>query len=279
MRVVLAELAPERGALEANLGRLEAIVRRERADLFAFPELFLSGYLLGDRLRTLALREGDASFDRLGRLARERATTVVVGAPLASGARPGEVENVALVAGPDGSVRSVSKRYLPTFGPFEEGMLFTPSNASAPVVAGDRRLGVEICYDVFFPEVARELALGGAELLLNVSASPVTSRRLFEKLLPARAVENGLPMLYANRVGVEDGLVFAGGSGAWDARGEPVPTTSETPEGSLADERLVAVELDLREAERWRPFRPVLRDVTARPPANREHGSVRASPL
>ncbi len=279
MRVVLAELAPERGGLDANLGRLEEVVRNERADLFAFPELYLSGYLLGDRLRTLAVRSADGTFERLGRLARERAATVVVGAPLASEARAGEVENVALVAAPDGTVRPVSKRYLPTFGPFEEGLVFTPSNASAPVLAAGRRLGIEICYDVFFPEVARELALGGAELLLNVSASPVTSRRLFDKLLPARAAENGLPMLYVNRVGVEDGLVFGGGSGAWDARGEPVDASPVPVPGLLEDERWLALELDLREAERYRPFRPVLRDVTARPPAKGEHGSVRASPL
>ena len=217
MRVLLGELAPERGELEANLGRLEAIVRGAPADLAVFPELFLSGYALGDRLRTLAVRRGDATCERLRRLARDRSTTVVVGAPMTSESRAGELENVALVVGPDGELHVVSKRFLPTFGPFEEGLLFTPSNASAPVSVGGRRLGVEICYDVFFPEVARELAVGGAELLLNISASPVTSRRLFEKLLPARAAENGLPRLYVNRVGVEDGFVFAGGSGAWDA--------------------------------------------------------------
>jgi predicted amidohydrolase len=279
MHVALAELTPERGAVEANLDRLERVVRAAGADLVVFPELYLSGYLLGDRLRTLALRAGDATFDRLGRLASAEHVTVVVGAPLASAARPGEVENVALIAAPDGAVQAVSKRYLPTFGPFEEGLVFTPSNTSAPVTVGGLCLGLEICYDAFFPEVARELALGGAELLVNISASPVTSRRLFEKLLPARSAENGLPLLYVNRAGVEDGMIFAGGSGAWDSRGEPLSATVLDPAGLQPDERLLSVEVDLNEAERWRPFRPVLRDVSARPPPSREQGSVPASSL
>ena len=189
----------------------------------------------------------------------------MVDAPAASRERTGEIENVALVVDPAGAVARPSKRYLPTFGPFEEGLVFTPSVRSTPVEAGGRRLGIEICYDAFFPEVTRELALGGAELLLNISAAPVTSRRLFDRLLPARAVENGLPVVYVNRVGVEDGLVFGGGSGAWDARGESLPLTALDPGGLEAAERVVTAEVDLAETARWRPFRPVLRDVAARP--------------
>jgi len=266
MRLALAELAPRPADVRANLDRLGQVVQAARADLVAFPELYLTGYSLGDRLRSLALRPSDGALEELAQVAREASATVVVGAPVASRERPGEVENVALVLDRHGACRPVSKRFLPTFGPFEEGIVFTPSDRSAPVDAGGARLGVEICYDVFFPEVARELALGGAQLLLNISASPVTSRRLFDKLLPARAVENGLPVVYVNRVGVEDEFVFGGGSAAWDARGEPVPLSPVEVSGLEPTERVVAAELDLSDAARWRPFRPVLRDVVSRPP-------------
>jgi predicted amidohydrolase len=267
MRVALAELAPRPADVGANVDAVERTVRAAPADLVAFPELFLSGYRIGDRIRALAVRPQDEALARLAAVAAETGRTVVVGAPVPSEERPGEVENVALVVDPAGTVRRVSKRYLPTFGPFEEGIVFTPANRSAPVPAAGARLGVEICYDVFFPEVSRELAVGGADLLLNVSASPVTSRRLFERLLPARAVENGLPVLYVNRVGVEDGLVFGGGSGGWDARGEPIRLEPVAVEGLAPTERLLVGEVDLRESGRWRPFRPVLRDVVARPGA------------
>jgi predicted amidohydrolase len=114
-----------------------------------------------------------------------------------------------------------------------------------------------------------------------VSASPATSYSLFSKLLPARAIENGLPVVYVNRVGVEDGIVFGGGSGAWDPRGEAVPT-EETPDPALArEEKLLRVDLDLSESARWRPFRPVLRDVATRPgaPSGERAPSVRTGDL
>ncbi len=266
MRIALAELAPRPGDVAGNLSRLAEIVRAGPGELIVFPELFLSGYHVGDRLRTLALRSDGPELSELGRLAREARSTIVVGAPIVSAERPGEIENVALVVAPDGTVARRVKRYLPTFGPFEEGLVFTPADRSPPVEVGGRRLGVEVCYDVFFPEVTRELAVGGAELLLNISASPTTSRSLFEKLLPARAAENGLPVVYVNRVGVEDGLVFGGGSGAWDGRGEPIPVAPIATPGLGPGERLLRADVDLDAAARWRPFRPVLRDVAARPP-------------
>jgi len=265
MRVALAELAPRPGEVRENLARVERVVRSARCELVVFPELFLSGYHVGDRLRTLAVRPGDEVVGVLARVAQETASTIVVGAPAASTERAGEIENVAWVVDRHGATHRPAKRYLPTFGPFEEGIVFTPARQAEPVAADGVRLGIEICYDVFFPEVARELALAGADLLLNISAAPATSRRLFEKLLPARAVENGLPVVYVNRVGVEDGLVFGGGSGAWDARGEPLELVSVPLAGAEREERLVVAEVDLKAVARWRPFRPVLRDVVARP--------------
>jgi predicted amidohydrolase len=265
MRIALAELAPVPGDVERNVARVAEVVRAARAEVVAFPELYLSGYRIGDRFQRIALTLQDRSSETLRSVARSERTTILVGAPVVSSERPGEVCNAALAVTPDAPIFVQVKRYLPTFGPFEEGVLFTPTDSSRPVPVDGRPVGLEICYDVFFPEVSRQLALAGAELLVNLSASPVTSRRLFEKLLPARAVENAFPVVYVNRVGVEDGVVFGGGSGAWDARGEPIPVTP-VPFPSLGpDERLVAVEIDPGESARWRPFRPVLRDVASRP--------------
>ncbi len=266
MRVALAELAPKPLDVAGNLARVEEVVRAAGAELALFPELFVTGYGVGDRLRTLAVRPQDPTWLALERIAGESKCTVLVGAPVASSTRPGEVENAAVAVDRDGGRWMQVKRYLPTFGPFEEGRLFTPSDRSAPLNLPGVRLGVEICYDAFFPEVTRELAVAGAELLVNLSASPTTSRALFEKLLPARAVENGLPFVYVNRVGVEDGLVFGGGSCAWDGRGEPLALSSVACKGLGAGERVVTAEIDLTAVGRWRPFRPVLRDVVARPP-------------
>ena len=267
MRILLAQLAPLPGELDRNAERVAAAVRAVRTDLAVFPELYLSGYRIGDRFHQLALREGDPTLSVLRRVARESGTTLLLGAPLASTERAGEVHNAALAVLPSGELRVQVKRYLPTFGPFEEGVPFTPADTSVPVRLVGASVGVEVCYDAFFPEVSRQLALGGAELLVNISAAPVTSRKLFERLLPARAIENAVPVVYVNRVGVEDGVVFGGGSGAWDARGEPIPTATVEFLPKAPEESLALLEVDLAESVRWRPFRPVLRDVAGRPGA------------
>lgn len=264
-RLLLGQLAPFPGDPARNWERVGRIVGATPSDLAIFPELYLSGYRVGDAFHRLALRAGDALWNEGLRLAREAGTTIVVGAPVASPERKGELQNAVLAFAPSGTVGVQVKRYLPTFGPFEEGVPFTPTDASRPVAFGDHLLGLSICYDTFFPEVSRALALAGADLLLVVSASPVTSGPLFEKLLPARAIENGLPLAYVNRVGVEDGVVFGGGSGLWDPRGGPVPLQSVASPGLAPEERVLSAELDLTETARWRPFRPVLRDLATRP--------------
>ncbi|MCI4325836.1 MAG: carbon-nitrogen hydrolase family protein [Thermoplasmata archaeon] len=264
MEIALAELAPVPGDVAANVARAASVVRAGSATLTVFPELFLSGYRIGDRFHQIAVRIGDDRLAPLRTALRETGRSAVVGAPTC-GPRRGEVANSVLLLRPDGSEFVQTKRYLPTYGPFEEGSIFTPTDTSAPAPWGEEQLGLSICYDAFFPEICRALALAGATLFVCVSAAPVTSRRLFEKVLPARAVENATPLVYVNRVGVEDGIVFGGGSRAYDARGEPV---AEQPVAGLAlgpDERVISVELDTAEAARWRPFRPVLRDVAQRP--------------
>jgi len=265
MRLLLAQLAPVPGDLGRNLERLGAAVRAGAADVAVFPELFLSGYRVGDRMHQLALREDDRTVSVLRSVAQASGTTVIVGAPVASRERSGEVHNAALAVTPTGELLLQVKRYLPTFGPFEEGIPFTPSDRSDPVPIAGATVGLEVCYDVFFPEVSRQLALGGAELIVAISAAPVTSRRLFDRLLPARAIENAVPVVYVNRVGVEDGIVFGGGSGGWDPRGEPIPAIPVPFAPAAAEESLSLIEVDTHEAVRWRPFRPVLRDVAGRP--------------
>jgi predicted amidohydrolase len=263
MRVTLAELAPVRLEPAANLRTIDRVVGAGPADLVVFPELFLTGYTMGDEVHALALGEGHPLVEGLAAVARRHQRAFVVGAPWRGTGREGECWNAALLVAPDAPVRVQAKRFLPTFGPFEEGRSFAPGGASEALALGPARIGFQICYDAFFPEVSRSLAEGGATLLVALSAAPVTSRRLFDKVLPARAIENTLPVVYVNRVGVEDGLVFGGGSIALDARGEAI-SGEPLPLGGLGpDERVESVEVDLAEAGRWRPFRPVLRDLAA----------------
>lgn len=265
MRLLLGQWTPRVAAPAENIARIDAALAASPAELAIFPELYVSGYRAGDRLHGLALRPGEGHYAELGAIARRRGSWIVVGTPIAVPERPGETYNAVAIFGPDGSADYQVKRYLPTYGPFEEGRYFTPGDRSEPFKCAGHAAGLAICYDAFFPEIFRGLSAAGADLLIIVSASPVTSRKLFERILPARAIENACPAIYVNRVGVEDGIVFGGGSGAWDVRGEPVPLTGDAVAGGEAEEVTLWGEIDLNESGRWRPFRPVLRDVTARP--------------
>jgi len=141
MRILLAQLAPVPGDLHANAERLAAAVRTVRCDLAVFPELFLSGYRVGDRFHQLALKEGDRTVSALRRLAHETGTTLVVGAPVASTERSGEIHNAALAVPPEGEHRVQVKRYLPTFGPFEEGVSSRRPTGASPSASRGHRSG------------------------------------------------------------------------------------------------------------------------------------------
>lgn len=260
MRIALAEVRSRPGKVRENLCALEGVLAKAgRADLVAFPELHLSGYAIGDSVHSLSLGEGSPEFVILRETVSRRGCWVVVGTPFDNPERRGETLNAALAMGPSGEWSITGKRYLPTFGPFEEGLEFTPAGDRKAVVMPEARLGIEICYEVFFPEISRSLALEGAELILVISASPVTSRPLFEKLLPARAVENATALAYVNKLGVEDSFIFPGGSCLYDPRGEEVqPEVVDLGE----DGRLLLYEVPLADYLRMRPARPVLRDAS-----------------
>ena len=101
MRILLAQLAPVPGDLPKNTERVGAAVRAARCDLAIFPELYLTGYRVGDRIHRLALREGDPTLTRLREISRDSGSILVLGGPLASTDRAGEVHNAALAVLPD----------------------------------------------------------------------------------------------------------------------------------------------------------------------------------
>jgi predicted amidohydrolase len=103
--------------------------------------------------------------------------------------------------------------------------------------------------------LAKAYALQGADLLAIISASPATSKPFFDRILPARAIENALPVLYANLVGTELNIVFQGGTQAIGPRGE------DLGKGEDFVESTVIAEVDLRDLNTARTFRPTLRDT------------------
>ncbi len=207
------------GELEANVTAARKAIEAADADLVAFPEMFLGGFHIR-RLRPVS----PEALARIGAAARSAGVTVVIGGPEAV---DGGLANSAFVLGPDGALAGVYRK-THLFG--AERGAFVPGDELAPIEVAGRRLGVSVCFDVEFPEVARTLALRGAEVLVTISANMEPFEDDHDAFVRARALENERPHLYVNRTGSESGAVFVGRSQAVDAEGRVLAMAGSSPE-------------------------------------------------
>jgi predicted amidohydrolase len=254
VKAALAQLDPTVGDKAKNLKKLEKAIAAAKADLLLAGELYLSGYMARDAFTQLAEPLDGPSVKTVQALAAEHSTHVVFGMP------EREVEtkrlfNTSVLVAPDGKVASYRKVFPANFGPFEEGLYFGRGDGLTIVDTKLGRIGLLICYDTFFPELAKAYALAGADVLAIISASPATSKPFFDRILPARAIENAMPILYANLVGTELNVVFQGGSQAIGPRGENLGKAEDFVES------VVSADVDLRDVGPARTFRPTLRDT------------------
>ncbi len=264
--VTLAQVTCHLHDKQANLRRMRQVVRESKGDIVLFPEMNLTGYLPRDDLFSLAETVVGPSIKSVLRLAKETKKDIVFGAPMRDEQVPGIVYNSCLCATGDGRLYRYDKMYLPTFGPFEEKVFFAPGKGAVVAEGRHARIGLMICYDMFFPELAKLEALLGAQVLANISAAPTTSRPFFRRVMPGRAVENAVFVAYANMVGVHGSLVFGGSSVLLGPRGE------ELARGRDLEEDIVTAKVDLEDLEVARRFRPTVRDT--RPELLQEIASV-----
>lgn len=211
--------------------------------------------------------------DRLGDLAR--ATGLVIVGSLFERRAAGVYHNTAVVLDADGSLAGVyRKMHIPDDPGYYEKFYFTPGDLGfRPVDTAVGRLGVLVCWDQWFPEAARLMAMAGAEMLLYPTAigwDPADDEAERRRQLDAwrtvqrgHAVANGLPLLACNRVGfepapdaadAEDGILFWGSSFACGPQGEMLAAASQTePENLIVD-------IDLARGEAVRRIWPFFRD-------------------
>jgi predicted amidohydrolase len=222
---------PRPREVSANLSRARQIVAESAgADLVVLPELFLSGYQLED-VEPLAVDLDGPEVRALGDAARTASTALVVGAAERT---PAGVANSALCIDRTGELAGVYRK-THLFGAETEA--YVPGDSLATVALEGRRLGVMICFDMEFPEVARTLAADGADVLVTISANPAPFELDHDLFARTRALENGLPHVYVNRVGEEEGFDFCGGSLALD------PDAGVLAEAGTEGERVLSAEL------------------------------------
>jgi len=257
INVALAQIATKIGDKSHNLRVIENIctdAREKNTELIIFPELSLTGYICRDDFYQLAENINGTSVNYVKKIAKKNDMFIVFGMPTI-----GKVKNViynsSIIVSPDEKIYSYDKLYLPTHSVFEEKRYFRQGNKIKTFDVKGLKVGMSICYDLYFPEIYRILALEGAELVICISASPSTRKEYFEILIKARAIENGIFMVLVNRVGIEDGLSFWGGSQIVGPNGDIIR------KGLYYDEETIYSNVDLRELDKTRPFIPALRDL------------------
>jgi predicted amidohydrolase len=270
--VTLAQVKCQLHDKEANLKRMSSVVRRTKGRVVVFPELSLTRYMPRDDLFKLSEPMSGPSIKAVRKLAKETKKDIVFGAPIRDENVQGHIFNSCILASGDGKLFRYDKMYLPNFGPFEERVFFSHGRDAVVAQGMHARLGLMVCYDMFFPELAKLESLLGAQMLVNISAAPTTSRPSFLKVMPSRATENGVFLAYANMAGVHGSLVFGGGSVLYGPRGDVLAEAKEL------EEDVLECEVDFSELEVARRFRPLLRD--SRPEImDRLAGVLRGEPV
>ncbi|MDO9287714.1 MAG: NAD+ synthase [Thermodesulfovibrionales bacterium] len=236
LRLALAQINPTVGDIEGNASKIcdyIKLAKKQNAAIVVFPELAVTGYPPEDLL--LKPQFISDNLDALKRVQQEtEGITAVVGFVdpvrklksdfFSNGVdRNDGIYNAAAIFHDGKLVDVYHKIYLPNYGVFDEYRYFKAGTKTPVYSIGDIKFGVNICEDIWYAEgPARSQTAGGAEIILNINASPYHMGKLFsrEEMLSKRALENKAVIAYLNAVGGQDELVFDGGSLIVDRAGE-----------------------------------------------------------
>lgn len=263
-RIALAQLAPHLGEVDANLELARGWLRRgvaEGAQLVAFPELALTGYLLADLVPEVAMRADD---DRLAALSREAPGVLLAIGFVEETDAHRYCNSAALLR--DGELIGLHRKvYLPTYGMFDEGRFTRAGDRIRTHGVGEPlgHIGLSICEDFWHASLPMLQALDGASLLVNLAAGPARAPGSaaglaaiagWHKMQDTYALLGTVALAFCNRVGNEEGLTFWGGSRLLGADGSTIA------EGPLYEEALVVGALETDDLRMQRYSLPLLSD-------------------
>ena len=262
-KIGIAQLNPRLGDVAANLTLYEQAIARARnedVELLIFPELSLTGYHLRDMVATVALRQDAPEFVQL----RELSKSVACLAGLVEESPDFRFYNAAVYLS-GGEVRHVHRKvYLPTYGMFDEQRYFARGDRVRAFETSHGRAAALVCEDLWHPSTAYIATLDRALMLICPSSSPLRgiadnrkqdeNARYWEALNRVYAETFGVFVIYANRVGFEDGVGFWGGSEVIDPFGQCLA------KARYYEEDFVTADISLDAVRRKRVAAPLLRD-------------------
>lgn len=222
LRIAIAQINLLVGDIEGNAERiLEYILRArdaEHADIIVFPELALTGYPPEDLLLRPGMHERvNSSLKTLS--SKVNGITALVGFPEKTDAG---IYNAVAVLEEGGCTTIARKNRLPNYSVFDEKRYFIPSDESCVFTVKNHHIGICICEDIWHAEPVKRTVDSGAQLILNMNASPFHGQKTIERedVIRQRVNEVKVPVVYSNMVGGQDELVFDGQSFVIDADGE-----------------------------------------------------------
>ncbi len=254
MKVTLTQKKHKIGEKENNLKVVQKTAEEEETDLLIFPEMFLTGYCLRDSLWYESENIPGASSKEISRTAVENDMNIIWGMP-EKVKNDGRLRNTALLATSEGDLHRYRKTYLPNFGPFQDKRYFHGDDEVPVFETSVGKIGMLICYDIFFPELTKTMARKGVDIIVVISASPSTTRKYFEKVIPTRAIETTSYLFYSNLVAREENMYFWGGATAISPKGEIIG------KGKYFEEDMVRSVIELESLADARRNRPVLNDT------------------
>src|SRR5262245_1263730 len=241
MHVAVAQTQPRLGEndrnLEAGIARLEEAVAAG-AELLVLPECAIPGYMFDSLEEAMPFAEEipGPTTEALEAACRRLGAHIVCGLLEHEG---DVLYNAAVLVGPDGIIGSYRKTHLPFLG---VDRFTTPGDELSVFDTPLGRIGLEICYDLRFPEVTRTLALRGADIVAHPTNFPMAAKVQTEVITLARAAENRIYLLTANRVGKEGTGEFCGWSQIVD------PFGTRLVEAGEREEKLLVADIDLEKA-------------------------------
>ena len=247
MKIALCQINPTVGAINQNKKIILETYSRAidlKADVIVFPELAIIGYppqdlLLRDRFIINAQ-------NALNEIAQKSTIPVILGNTLIE---DNKLYNCAFICENGEIVSHYKKRLLPTYDVFDEARYFAAGNkyciVELAIDGKNTKIGLQICEDLwdknYSCDLAKELKESGAEIIINISASPYRVDKLLDRceLIQTKAKDNSIPYIYCNLVGAQDELIFDGQSLAYNENGQLIA------QGKSFEEEIVMVDLSL----------------------------------
>ena len=232
LKIALAQLNPLVGDVSGNTKKLiDARSNLENdVDILVAPELYVSGYPIDD----LVLREDfldlvEKELNNLAKITTDNKSAIIVGAPRKDG---GSIKNSVFVM-EKGEIISIKDKYeLPNTGVFDEQRIFEKGPLENCVKIKGVNVGLPICEDIWKETVLKKLSQSGAEIIIAINASPFTISKYDERndIALSRAKETKLPIVYLNRTGGQDELIFDGSSFSLNHDGKKFSSLEEFKE-------------------------------------------------